>query len=141
MTEMKSLLAAVPQAIAAVALVVLTFSFPVPWNTMHCFGVAITISAAVPFLVARYQLGKSFAIGAQAKQLVTHGIYSRIRNPLYVFSSLMILGAVISYQKPGFLLIPGTLVVVQSIRAHREAQTLEAAFGDDYREYRKRTWF
>jgi len=26
-------------------------------------------------------------------------------------------------------------------RAHREAAVLETKFGDDYREYRKRTWF
>jgi protein-S-isoprenylcysteine O-methyltransferase Ste14 len=30
---------------------------------------------------------------------------------------------------------------MQTIRARREAQVLEAAFGDAYREYRRHTWF
>jgi protein-S-isoprenylcysteine O-methyltransferase Ste14 len=30
---------------------------------------------------------------------------------------------------------------MQALRAHREAQVLDAAFGDSYREYRRKTWF
>jgi protein-S-isoprenylcysteine O-methyltransferase Ste14 len=30
---------------------------------------------------------------------------------------------------------------VQTLRARREAQVLEAAFGDAYRDYRRKTWF
>jgi protein-S-isoprenylcysteine O-methyltransferase Ste14 len=30
---------------------------------------------------------------------------------------------------------------MQIWRARREAQVLEAAFGDAYREYRRKTWF
>ena len=141
MTNAKSIFRMAPQIIGTGALVTLIFYFPGPWNAMRCLGLAITVFAAVAFLTARYQLGKSFSVTAQAKQLVTFGIYSRIRNPLYVFSTLMILGAVIAYQRPIFLVIPAALVAMQVTRAHREAQVLEAAFGDAYREYRSRTWF
>jgi protein-S-isoprenylcysteine O-methyltransferase Ste14 len=130
-----------PQVIGSAVLVTLILSFQVPWNATRCIGLTITVLAAVLFLTARYQLGESFSINPQARQLVTCGVYSRIRNPLYVFSTLMILGAVIAYQRPVFLLIPAAIVVVQATRAHREARVLEAAFGDAYREYRKRTWF
>lgn len=138
---MKSTLAMLPQLIATAILVSLIVSFPGPWTLARCLGFGIAVLAAVPFLVARYQLGKSFSVNPQAKGLVTSGIYSRIRNPLYVFSTLMILGAIIAYHKPALLAIPAVLVVVQTIRAHREARILEAAFGDAYREYRKQTWF
>jgi protein-S-isoprenylcysteine O-methyltransferase Ste14 len=126
---------------AAGVLVGAILSFPGPWNVRRCIGLAITVLASLPFLVARYQLGKSFSINPQAKQLVTSGIYARIRNPLYVFSTLMILGGVIAYQKPVLLVVPAALVVLQVTRAHREARVLEAAFGDAYREYRNQTWF
>jgi protein-S-isoprenylcysteine O-methyltransferase Ste14 len=33
------------------------------------------------------------------------------------------------------------MIVIQIIRAHREARVLEAAFGDTYRDYRSKTWF
>jgi protein-S-isoprenylcysteine O-methyltransferase Ste14 len=137
----KSVFRIAPQVIGSAVLVTLILSYQVPWNATRYIGLTITVLAAVLFLTARYQLGESFSINPQAKQLVTSGIYSRIRNPLYVFSMLMILGAVIAYQQPVFLLIPAAIVVVQAIRAHREAKVLEAAFGDAYREYRKRTWF
>jgi protein-S-isoprenylcysteine O-methyltransferase Ste14 len=138
---MNSALAMLPQLVATVLLVAVILFFPGGWNLTRCLGLAITALAAVPFLVARYQLGKSFSLNPRAKGLVTSGIYSRIRNPLYVFSTLMILGAVIAYQKWVLLIVPALLVVVQAIRAHREARVLEAAFGDAYREYRKTTWF
>jgi protein-S-isoprenylcysteine O-methyltransferase Ste14 len=33
------------------------------------------------------------------------------------------------------------IVAMQTLRARREAQVLEAAFGDCYRDYRRKTWF
>jgi protein-S-isoprenylcysteine O-methyltransferase Ste14 len=39
------------------------------------------------------------------------------------------------------LLIFVILIPLQVVRARREAAVLEAEFGDEYREYRKRTWF
>jgi protein-S-isoprenylcysteine O-methyltransferase Ste14 len=33
------------------------------------------------------------------------------------------------------------MIVVQMLRARREARVLEAAFGDAYRDYRRQTWF
>jgi protein-S-isoprenylcysteine O-methyltransferase Ste14 len=33
------------------------------------------------------------------------------------------------------------IAVMQTLRARREARVLEAAFGDAYRDYRRRTWF
>ena len=141
MASAKSVFRIAPQVIASAVLVTLILSYQVPWNATRYIGLTITVLATVVFLTARYQLGESFSMNPQAKQLVTCGIYFRIRNPLYVFSTLMILGAVIAYQQPVFLLIPAAIVVVQGIRAHREAEVLEAAFGDAYREYRKRTWY
>jgi len=104
-------------------------------------GLVLAVVAAGFLLTARYQLGESFSVSPQARRLVTHGIYSRIRNPLYVFSTLMIVWLVIAYQHLRFLLFPAVLATVQEIRARRESHVLERAFGDEYREYRKRTWF
>jgi protein-S-isoprenylcysteine O-methyltransferase Ste14 len=58
-------------------------------------------SVGVAFIgVPRYQLGKSFSIRPQARELVTHGLYSKIRNPIYVFGSMIILGLILVLQKP-----------------------------------------
>lgn len=91
--------------------------------------------------VARYQLGRSFAIKPEARQLVTRGIYSKIRNPIYVFGSIVIAGFALFMRRPSLWLLFFFVVLMQIFRAHREAQVLEAAFGDDYRQYRRKTWF
>jgi protein-S-isoprenylcysteine O-methyltransferase Ste14 len=114
---------------------------PGPWDLARSVGLVLVSLGAGLLLTARLQLGNSFAITAQARELVTHGIYSKIRNPIYVFSSLMVLGLVIALKKPYLFVLLALLVVVQMIRARKEAQVLEAKFGDQYREYRRRTWF
>jgi protein-S-isoprenylcysteine O-methyltransferase Ste14 len=91
--------------------------------------------------MARYQLGKSFSITAQARQLITSGIYSKIRNPIYVFGAVMITGVILVVQKPALWIVLFVVVIGQTMRARREARVLEAAFGDAYREYRRKTWF
>ena len=90
---------------------------------------------------ARYQLGRSFSITPQARMLVTHGIYSRIQNPIYVFSALMIAGVVLVLHRPLLWLIFAFLVPMQIVRARKEARVLEEKFGEEYLEYRRKTWF
>ena len=63
------------------------------------------------FGVARFQLGKSFAVKAEAHELVARGLDSKIRNPIYVFGVVMLIGLMLVVQKP-ILWIP--LVIIWS---------------------------
>jgi protein-S-isoprenylcysteine O-methyltransferase Ste14 len=114
---------------------------PGPWNAARLAGFCIAVPAAVLLFTARWQLWKSFSVTAQARELVTWGIYSKIRNPIYVFSALLLLGALIALQYRYALLLLLVLIPIQMARAHQEAQVLEARFGEEYRNYRKGTWF
>ncbi len=114
---------------------------PGPWTWARWAGLAIAAPAAVLLFTARWQLGSSFSISAQARRLVTHGIYSRIRNPIYVFSWLLLLGILIALQYRYAFLLLAVLIPIQAVRAHKEAKVLEAKFGDEYRRYRQKTWF
>lgn len=77
----------------------------------------------------------------EARKLVTTGLYSKIRNPIYVFGMVMITGLIVASQRPALLMLLVVVAIVQMIRARREARVLEAAFGEAYREYRRKTWF
>jgi protein-S-isoprenylcysteine O-methyltransferase Ste14 len=92
-------------------------------------------------ILARYTLGRSFSVAPKATALVTSGIYWRIRNPIYVFGMIFVVGLVLMVWTPYLLAVLLVLIPVQIVRARREAAVLEAKFGDAYRQYRKRTWF
>lgn len=61
-----------------------------PWTPYRMVGLAIAGPALVLLIVARLQLGAAFSVSARASNLVTTGLYSRIRNPIYVFGALLI---------------------------------------------------
>jgi len=129
------------QIVAVAALLWIIFSRPGPWDWQRAAGTALILAGIAGIATARYQLGRSFAIKPEAHQLVTRGVYSKIRNPIYVFGVVMIAGVVLVLHRPILWLLLVAVIILQTLRAHREAQVLEAAFGDAYREYRRKTWF
>jgi hypothetical protein len=54
---------------------------------------------------------------------------------LYVFGAVMLTGLILVLQKPVLWIVLVVVVVVNAIRARREARVLETAFGGAYREY------
>jgi protein-S-isoprenylcysteine O-methyltransferase Ste14 len=129
------------QAVAAVFAVVFMFAWPGPWNLERWIGISIAVPAAFCLVLARYQLGASFSVSPQARELVTRGLYSKIRNPIYVFGGLMVLGFLLVLQIPQAFALFLVLVPMQLIRARRESRVLEAKFGEAYLEYKRNTWF
>ena len=103
-------------------------------------GVLAGISIAM-LVVARLQLGASFSVKAKAKKLVTTGLYAKIRNPIYVFGELFLVGVAMVLENWVLLLILAVLVPVQIARAKKEAQVLREAFGEEYERYKAGTWF
>ena len=104
-------------------------------------GMAIAAFGISLWALARVQLGSSFSVGAQARRLVTHGLYSKFRNPIYLFGGIGYVGLFVALGNWIVLALFLALYTFQLGRIKREAQVLEAAFGDDYRRYRARTWF
>jgi protein-S-isoprenylcysteine O-methyltransferase Ste14 len=112
-----------------------------PWTPYRVAGLAIATPALLLLVVARLQLGRAFSIRPKASTLITTGLYSRIRNPIYVFGSVFIVGLSILIEIPWFLLILIPIIPMQIWRSRNEAALLEEKFGDEYRVYRQKTWF
>jgi protein-S-isoprenylcysteine O-methyltransferase Ste14 len=129
-------------AIILVVIVVLGWRFAgAPLNAMRLIGLVIALPSAVLFVMARVQLGSAFSIEAKASKLVTTGIYSKIRNPIYVFGGLMIVGLLLIVGRPVYLLLLLVLIPLQAVRIGREEQVLAEKFGAEYEEYKRSTWF
>ncbi len=114
---------------------------PGPHDVLRWIGLALGLIGLTGVILARYTLGRSFSIAAKATALVTTGIYSQIRNPIYVSGSIFATGIFLMLRKPAPWLLLLAIIPMQIIRARREARVLETTFGDAYREYRRRTWF
>ena len=113
---------------------------PATWSSLRILGMCLAATGFLLWTVARFQLGKSFAVTAQARQLVTRGLYSRIRNPIYIFGSLFLAGYILLLGRPRWLLIFVAIIPLQIWRARKESRVLEAKFGEEYRAYRAGTW-
>ena len=111
------------------------------WHDRFTVGLLLIVPGFLLWAVARHQLGDAFTPRAEARQLVTHGLYARIRHPIYVFAECMALGIIIFMGLPLLLLVWIPAVAWQIARARREDRVLEAAFGDDFRRHRRETWF
>jgi protein-S-isoprenylcysteine O-methyltransferase Ste14 len=104
-------------------------------------GCVLAIASMALLAVSRYQLGQSFSVTPQARVLVTQGIYTRLRNPINIFSAVMLDGLILVLHRPRLWLMFVLLVPMQCVRARKEARVLEQSFGEAYRGYRKKTWF
>ena len=111
-----------------------------PWTAWRIAGASLAVVGYILLMTARIHLGKSFSVTPQAKALVTHGLYSRIRNPIYLFVDVMWFGLTLALHLYWLFVPFVALLIVHVFRARREAKILREAFGQTYLDYRKRTW-
>ena len=100
-----------------------------------------SVICAILWFVARRQLGVAFSIRPEARQLVSTGLYAKLRHPIYVFGTMAFLLVLLALQGWQALAIWAILIPVQVIRGRREEGVLAEAFGAEYEEYRHSTWF
>jgi len=129
------------QIVAVLLLLRFLLMSSAPWNAGRYIGTALVLLGIGGIVWARRELGNSFSVTAQARVLVTSGIYSKIRNPIYVFGCVALAGLFLILHRSALWILLLVVAIGQIIRARREARVLEAAFGDAYREYRRKTWF
>jgi protein-S-isoprenylcysteine O-methyltransferase Ste14 len=133
--------------IFSLALILLALCFFVPrflhqpWTPLRIAGAIVAAASLSLIVTARIQLGRAFSLRAKATRLVTTGLYARIRNPIYTFGCLFFLGLAMFIPAWWLLLALVIVIPMQIVRTRREAAVLEATFGDEYRRYRRQTWF
>lgn len=123
--------------LAFATFVFLTAPRVLPWYVGLCLS-----AVAVPFwFLARWQLGGAFSVRPAARQLVTWGLYSKLRHPVYVFGSVAWFGALLALLGWSAVVIWVIVVLIEIVRARREERILAETFGAEYAAYRSTTWF
>ncbi len=132
-----------PLDIAAFVIYLAFFALGVlasPRNPLSIASLILSGVCAILWFVVRRQLGDAFSVAPEARHLVTSGLYSKIRHPIYLFGTMAFLFVVLALQGWPALLIWAIVILIQVFRARREERLLQATFGEEYTAYRNRTW-
>lgn len=113
----------------------------VDWTAAKIVGAVLIVLALPLFVLARLQLGAAFSVQAEASVLVTTGLYSKIRNPIYLFGGLILIGFSLFRSVWGPAVVLAVMVPLQTYRVRKEEQVLLQAFGEKYKRYKRQTWF
>jgi len=125
--------------VACLVLIALAVRFG-PRTAIWYTGLPLSAVSLPLWVVARRQLGNAFSAMPEARRLVTHGLYSRIRHPIYVFGCLAYFGSLLALQVWPILVAWLALTPIEVVRARREDRVLADAFGPAYVAYRSKTW-
>ncbi len=89
-----------------------------------------------------------FALSTRAKKgfyeldhLVTRGIYSRVRNPMYLGVILLHIGLPLAARTLLTLISAAIWIFLILVWKYMEEKDLEERFGEEYLEYKKATFF
>lgn len=111
--------------------------------TTRWIGVVAFVLGGVLRLWPVFVLGRRFS-GLVAIQrdhtLVTTGIYRYVRNPSYVGLLLGSLGWALAFRSVLGIIITALLLIPLLARIQSEERLLGERFGDEYANYRARTW-
>jgi len=114
------------------------------WKRPHTPTLAVAAGVAAAsfplWVLARLQLGPAFSFHARADHLVTTGLYSRFRHPVYLFGSIAGVASLVALQVWWVLVVALLLSPITIVRATREERVLRASFGKEYERWRQRTW-
>jgi protein-S-isoprenylcysteine O-methyltransferase Ste14 len=98
----------------------------------------LTLAGTAFAVLVLTQLRQSFSIMAEARQLVTAGVYRLVRHPLYLGEEIAAIGVVMQF----FSLWTALILAVQigfQLRRMRNEEVILAAIFPEYLAYRKKT--
>lgn len=106
-------------------------------------GIVLAIAALVMFHLTHKALGRNWSVSLQMRQdhkLITHGVYARIRHPMYTAFWLMALAqAFLLPNWVGGLAGIAGFGTLYLLRVGAEEELMLATFGEEYRAYMLRT--
>ena len=109
----------------------------IPFSVTIPVGGVLTLVGFGLFLYSEFKKHRE----SKKTELVTSGIYSKIRHPIYIGLILLHIGY--PFIGKSFVALCSTVIWAGFILVWKnyEEKNLERKFGEQYREYKKQTWF
>ena len=107
---------------------------------LRASGVVVIALGTALVAIAQAQMGRSWRIGIEPGKtaLVTHGLYSHIRNPIYTGLFLSLAGAVLAMPTISVALVASQLGLWVCLQTRREEAHLARLHPDQFPEYAAR---
>jgi protein-S-isoprenylcysteine O-methyltransferase Ste14 len=107
--------------------------------TAHVISAFLTLLGSALVVIIITQLGRSFSIMAEARQLVATGFYRSIRHPLYLAEAIATVGVLTEFLSWSAVAFVFVQFACQVQRMLNEERVLLQAFPSEYSAYMKRT--
>lgn len=107
-------------------------------TALKIFGILLEFFGFVIFIIALINMGNSWRLGIDDKnpgKLVTSGIFSISRHPIYLFFNLYFFGAFFVSGDLIFIIFAILLGFVMHIQMLREEHFLLSVYGSQYKDY------
>jgi protein-S-isoprenylcysteine O-methyltransferase Ste14 len=88
----------------------------------------LVLVGSLAALFVQMRLGRSFSVMAEARQLVTCGLYRFVRHPLYLSEAIATIGLVMQFLSPWTALLFATQIAFQLRRMRNEEVVLGGIF-------------
>ncbi len=114
------------------------------YSFLYFLGLFVSIVGLIIWWTAKFTIAENWDAGygnPQIKKLVTYGIYSKIRHPLYWGINLTLIGLSLVHQNIYLIIISLLIVIYFFRRMQIEDKFLIKELGKKYLNYKNNTWF
>ena len=105
---------------------------------LETISTILIMLGSVGAVLSLSQLGRSFSVMAETRQLVTSGPYRFVRHPLYLTEGIAVIGLFVQFASVWTALLVVVQIAFQLRRMHNEETLLIASF-PEYAAYSKNT--
>jgi protein-S-isoprenylcysteine O-methyltransferase Ste14 len=106
--------------------------------SLEMVSTALILIGTAGAVIALSQLGRSFSVMAESRQLVTSGPYRLVRHPLYLTEGIATIGLFMQFASVWTVLLLAAQIGFQLRRIHNEEMVLTASF-PEYSAYSRNT--
>jgi len=106
--------------------------------SLEMISTLLTMIGCIGAIIALSQLGRSFSIMAESRQLVTTGPYRYVRHPLYQAEEIAMVGVFMQFASVWTALLLAVQIGFQLRRMYNEEAVLAAKF-PEYADYSRTT--